>query len=104
MISERCIVRGCENRKGQGTFIGDLCKPCYEYLSTGKVGPTTSFLSRYKKEDNTKLIKEMYNALLAATAAVKALELVGADKHLSGHRVVKELIEDAILAYEKETH
>lgn len=31
----KCLVRDCENRKGQGEFIGDLCAPCY-YVLTGK--------------------------------------------------------------------
>jgi hypothetical protein len=34
----------------QGKFIGDLCKPCYTYITTGKVGPTDSFLSRIKDD------------------------------------------------------
>ena len=42
----RCIVNGCINHRHQGRFIGDMCAPCHKYITTGKVGPTTSFLSR----------------------------------------------------------
>ena len=42
----RCIVHGCINHRHQGRFIGDMCAPCHTYITTGKVGPTTSFLSR----------------------------------------------------------
>ena len=42
----RCIVKGCGNHKYQGRFIGDLCVPCYNYLTTGKIGITDSFLGR----------------------------------------------------------
>jgi hypothetical protein len=40
----RCIVHGCVNHRHQGRFIGELCAPCHEYITTGRIGPTTSFL------------------------------------------------------------
>jgi hypothetical protein len=49
---EKCIVFGCSNRKGEGTFIGDLCAPCHKYITTGEIGHANSFLgklSRIKK-------------------------------------------------------
>jgi hypothetical protein len=46
----KCIVHGCVNRQGEGTFIGELCLPCHEMLVTGKIGPTTSFLGDMAKE------------------------------------------------------
>lgn len=42
----RCIVHGCRNHRHQGRFIGDLCAPCHSYITTGRVGPTTSFLGK----------------------------------------------------------
>jgi len=42
----RCIVNGCANQRHQGRFIGDLCAPCHTYITTGRVGPTTSFLGK----------------------------------------------------------
>lgn len=35
--SDKCLVRGCENHKHQGRFVGDLCGPCYTMLSTGEI-------------------------------------------------------------------
>jgi hypothetical protein len=32
----KCIIYGCCNEKHQGEFIGDICKPCYEIITTGK--------------------------------------------------------------------
>jgi hypothetical protein len=32
----KCIVKDCENHKYQGGFTGDLCNPCYEFITTGK--------------------------------------------------------------------
>lgn len=28
----KCLISGCENYSDQGTFIGKLCRPCYEYV------------------------------------------------------------------------
>ena len=33
----KCIVKDCENHGHQGRFIGQLCAPCYYYVS-GKGG------------------------------------------------------------------
>lgn len=51
-----CIVKGCQNRSSQGRFIGDLCYPCFLYLTNGKIGPTTSFLGKIR--DSLASIKE----------------------------------------------
>jgi hypothetical protein len=42
----RCIVHGCVNCRHQGRFVGNLCAPCHNYITTGRVGPTTSFLGK----------------------------------------------------------
>ena len=31
----KCIVKDCQNHIGQGRFVGNLCSPCHEFLSTG---------------------------------------------------------------------
>lgn len=48
--SQKCIVCRCPNRRDQGPFVGDLCKPCYNMLTTGMVGNTASFLGDIKRE------------------------------------------------------
>ena len=34
--AQKCVVKDCENHKHQGGFTGDLCNPCYEFITTGK--------------------------------------------------------------------
>jgi hypothetical protein len=41
-----CIVSGCPNRVGEGTFVGPLCKPCHEMIVSGVVGPGKTFVHR----------------------------------------------------------
>ena len=33
-MNKRCIVFDCQNRESQGRFIGDLCVPCHDALTT----------------------------------------------------------------------
>lgn len=54
MKNEICIVKGCTNKKSQGKFIGDLCFPCYKYLTTGIIKKTNSFLKRMPNENPKK--------------------------------------------------
>jgi len=54
LVRTRCAVFGCTNHKGEGKFHGEICMPCWSIITTGKVGPTTSFLSAL----NTNKIKQ----------------------------------------------
>lgn len=58
-ITSKCIVFGCNNHKGEGFFVGDLCAPCHNHISTGRVGKTESFLGGMKEmiEKNEKTIR-----------------------------------------------
>jgi hypothetical protein len=30
----KCIVKNCQNHEHEGRFIGQLCSPCFGYIST----------------------------------------------------------------------
>ena len=32
----KCTVKDCQNHVNEGKFIGDLCAPCWDYLTNGK--------------------------------------------------------------------
>jgi len=32
----KCIVKDCENHTHEGGFVGDLCSPCHEFITTGQ--------------------------------------------------------------------
>ena len=49
-MTRKCIVYQCENYKGQGLFVGDLCGPCHHMLTTGQINePSMDFVSRLYK-------------------------------------------------------
>lgn len=52
MTDKKCIVFGCSNKQHEGKFVGDICAPCYEYITTGKVGCTNSFLKQLKNSNS----------------------------------------------------
>jgi hypothetical protein len=33
--SHKCIIRGCTNHKDEGNFVGDICSPCYQMITSG---------------------------------------------------------------------
>lgn len=39
----KCIVKGCDNKVGEGEFVGDLCTPCHLHLTTGKSYQSAAF-------------------------------------------------------------
>ena len=51
---KKCIVYGCENYKGEGAFIGDICYPCYQMITTGSDNPSTNFIHKLFKENKIK--------------------------------------------------
>lgn len=47
---EKCIVYGCQNHKGEGGFVGDICRPCYEIITKGRGSPTAAFLGQCRQQ------------------------------------------------------
>lgn len=48
----KCIIYGCTNKKHEGKFVGDICKPCYEMITKGKADqPSTNFIASLYKEN-----------------------------------------------------
>jgi len=33
---DKCIVKNCKNHTHQGQFVGDMCLPCYQFITTGQ--------------------------------------------------------------------
>lgn len=46
---DRCLVKGCDNRRVDGGFAGDLCVPCHTMLASGIVGHGTTFVHDMKR-------------------------------------------------------
>ena len=42
----KCIVKGCPNHEGERGFVGMLCTPCYQMLTTGQVGHGETFIHK----------------------------------------------------------
>ena len=33
---QKCVVQDCENHQHEGSFNGDLCSPCFQFIAHGK--------------------------------------------------------------------
>lgn len=54
----KCIVKGCSNHRSEGVFVGNLCRPCHDMITTGELGPSDSFLGKiYDEEINRERLK-----------------------------------------------
>lgn len=42
--SNECMVKGCTNKKHEGNFVGDMCVPCYEMITTGEIKYGKTFI------------------------------------------------------------
>jgi hypothetical protein len=40
----KCIVAGCVNHKHEGLFVGDLCGPCFQMLTSGDSNYGNTFI------------------------------------------------------------
>ena len=60
----KCHVKDCENHNHQGLFIGFLCSPCYEFLSTGQGKHSQLYRNTVaaEREACAKLCDEMVDA------------------------------------------
>jgi len=34
-MTRECVVKDCTNRTNQGGFVGEICTPCYEFITVG---------------------------------------------------------------------
>jgi len=53
----KCLVKGCENHSHQGQFIGNLCMPCHQAITTGVAGHGNGFIGELYR-DNKALAAE----------------------------------------------
>ena len=43
----KCIVHGCSNHSEEGEFVGDMCKPCHDMITTGRADkPSDNFIHK----------------------------------------------------------
>lgn len=72
-MRKKCIVKGCVNHIHQGGFIGDMCVPCYEMITTGKISYGKTFIHdlRDKIVKYEKLIESLTNLIESLTNIIK---------------------------------
>lgn len=63
---EKCIVKGCQNHRHQGAFVGDLCKPCHVMLTEGKELPSTAlFATEARRAQHAQVVSAIEDYLSA---------------------------------------
>ena len=57
---QKCIVKDCENHKHEGSFNGDLCSPCYQFIAHGKGIYSQAYRNAKPAELTDEEIAEVY--------------------------------------------
>lgn len=50
LTTNQCAAHGCQNKRGEGAFIGDFCAPCDSALRYGVAEFGTSFIFQQQRE------------------------------------------------------
>ncbi len=83
---KKCLVKGCENQYGDGEFVGDLCRPCYNMLSEGRLIPSKAwFAEEIRRKEKAASADYAHKAKLELQQAI--LELISAFEDKTGMRV-----------------
>lgn len=73
MSIKKCLVLGCKNYSDAGTFVGDLCSPCYDMLTTGRVHKNNiTFIGEMNKKIN--LLEEVANSAQKVADIITSME------------------------------
>ena len=48
--SAKCIVKDCMNHTHEGKFVGELCAPCWDYITNGKGVHSQAYRNAQPKE------------------------------------------------------
>ena len=55
---EECKVFGCKNRKSQGRFVGNICCPCYDMITSGDASKMSKNFIKKLYDENQRLRKQ----------------------------------------------
>jgi hypothetical protein len=46
----KCIVKDCMNHTNEGSFVGELCAPCWDYITNGNGVHSQAYRNAHPKE------------------------------------------------------
>ena len=49
-VRKKCIVMNCANHSDEGEFVGDLCSPCHEFVTSGRGVHSQAYRNELVKE------------------------------------------------------
>ena len=83
----KCITKDCTNHVNEGKFIGDLCAPCWEYITNGKGIHSQAYRNAQPKEpqylyvyqDIGKLTFESQNTIVENMECIGKIKLENDD-------------------------
>ena len=81
----KCIVMNCENHSHEGRFVGQLCGPCYTFLSEGR--------GKYSQLWRNTVLKERMEQAQAIADIVEHHLDLGHDQHMIVNAIMHSYVE-----------
>ena len=66
-VENECLISGCTNQRNEGTFVGNLCSPCFKYLANKEGENSQAFR-------NEQSLKNLQKSLRQAIIKLKVFE------------------------------
>ena len=52
----KCIVKDCMNHTNEGKFVGELCAPCWDYITNGNGVHSQAYRNAQPKDEKTQYL------------------------------------------------
>jgi len=52
----KCIVKDCMNHTNEGSFVGELCAPCWDYITNGNGVHSQAYRNAQPKDEKPKYL------------------------------------------------
>ena len=106
MESIKCLIPGCGNHSDEGNFVGEVCRPCYDYLKYKKGKDSQAYrnyLLFFRRQRKITLLKkalqvsQSFISILRTGSAghsVYVLAMINKDRYDKAFPIINKALED----------
>ena len=72
-MSENCLTKNCQNERSQGLFVGDFCKPCHDFITSGH-GANNQVVKNAANLLDRRFVEALVSAKISLESVVTSLK------------------------------
>jgi hypothetical protein len=84
----KCIVKDCMNHTNEGKFVGELCAPCWDYITNGNGVHSQAYRNAHPKEPQYLYVYD--HKFYGLSISVEKRDLVDSDEVILGKIKLEE--------------